>query len=409
MEEDKNQNPTPSPSFVRPFLYALNRMQANESLSADQYMDRAKRLLVERLGDEGSIPKCAFSQGVVGVMADHTHYFDGFALMLRMRQGVAVALRPNKLDCHRIILEGVRDLTVRDHDIPREAALSSLITAVYAGVGAPAKTFYDVSLVGSIPTGLGASFQAALTVSLVRSLNALYLKAPSDPEIRVQALEALNAWYGHRFSPAYVIGSVSNDPEPFVLIDTGTFSHLPIEIAPDSKLGRGIVEWSKDWSSSYSTLGVRNDQASKALLDLKTRGFEKLESFRNLEHRDLEQAVDAVPRRSRSPLKHLVTENRNVQKLIVAIKKSDWQFFGALMMISQASKTNDWSTTNLIHELITKEAETAALEGIFGVVQSGEGECMLVFGQPFSVPAFLDRIRELVSTHTTEEVETFII
>ena len=79
------------------------------------------------------------------------------------------------------------------------------------------------------------------------------------------------------------------------------------------------------------------------------------------------------------------------------------------MMISQASKTNDWSTTNPIHELITKEAETAALEGIFGVVQSGEGKCMLVFGQPFSVPAFLDRIRELVSTHTTEEVETFII
>ena len=79
------------------------------------------------------------------------------------------------------------------------------------------------------------------------------------------------------------------------------------------------------------------------------------------------------------------------------------------MMISQASKTTDWSTTDTIHNLITTEAETAALDGIFGVVQSGEGGCMLVCGQPFSLPAFLDRIRESASSHTKEDVETFII
>jgi len=409
MESGSGPDKPSTPHFVRPFLHALNRMQANEILRPSQYIDRAKMLLVDRLGVSGPMPECAFSAGVVGIMADHTHYFDGFALVLRLKQGIAVALRPNDLDQDRIVLEGYADLLVTDDKNPDEGSLSSLFLHVIKALGIERSVHYDLSMLGSLPTGLGASFLGALTISLIRSFHALHGQDVPEAQIREEALTALDAWYGQRFSPAYVIGSLANETESFVLIDTSTMSHMAIDTPAGSKLGWGVIEWSKDWMTSYKGAGKRKAQADKTLIQLKKHGFEKLTSFRNLEHRELDRALELVPRRSRSTLRFLVTENRNVQKLILAIKKGDWQFFGALMMISQASKSNDWSTTDSIHDSITIEAEKAALDGIFGVVQSGEGSCVLVFGQPFSLPAFLDRMRDLALTHTTQEVETFII
>lgn len=409
MESDKGDIKRSQPSFVRPFLYALNRMKANESLSPEQYIDQAKRLLEDRLGMEKQPPHCAFSHGSAGLMADHTHYFDGFALALQMRQGVAVALRKNQLRQHRYVLDGIPEVAFGQQSSHDKSSVSSLFLAILAVVGSPPEVYYDVSTVGSIPTGLGASFHASLAVSLVRVVNDAGSKEVSQVEVQTQAHSALESWYRNRFSPAYVIGASVDQTEPFILIDTKTLSHLPIDINSESGLSWGVVEWSKEWSSSFDTATFRNEIADRTLEDLNASGFKHVGSLRELEHRDLEYAMEAVPKRSRAPLRHLVTENRNVQKLIVALKKSDWQFLGALMMISQASKAADWSTTDPIHELITAAAETAALDGIFGVVQSGEGKCMLVCGQPYSLPAFLDRIREIASAHTTEEVETFII
>ena len=190
-----------SPSFVRPFLYALNRMQANEILRPVQYMDRAKMLLIDRLGMSGPIPEAAFSHGVVGLMADHTHYFEGFALGLRLRQGVAVAIRSNDLQYHRLILEGTGDVQVSKEASYGDAELSSLLIHTIDALDGAGGRFFDVSIVGSIPTGLGASFVGALTVSLIRGLNTFDNVPSVESKVRVQALAALNAWYNNRFSP----------------------------------------------------------------------------------------------------------------------------------------------------------------------------------------------------------------
>lgn len=398
-----------TPSFVRPFLYALNRMQSNEILRPAQYLDRVTTLLVDRLGLSGTMPSAAFSGAAVGVMADHTHYFDGFALLLRIRQGVAVAIRPSDHPRSRIILEGVSEIIEIDATNTQEKGLSGLVSQTIASVGQNISTQYDIAIVGGVPTGLGGAFHAAYCVSLVKALHAMHDSSVNENDIRDQSLRALNAWYGHRFSPAYVIGSLSEQNELFILVDTGTLEHLPIEVPTGAKLGWGIVEWSRDWLPGFTGSIGRTKTAARALSDLQKNGFPNIESLRDLAHKDLDSAIDAVPRRSRSMIRYLVTENRNVQKLVQAIKKSDWQFFGALMMISQASKLADSNTTEAMHELVTMEAETASLEGIFGAVQSGEGKCMVVVGQPFSLPAFLDKIRVLVSSHTSDEVETFIV
>lgn len=409
----------PTPDFVRPFLYALNRMQANEVLRPSQYIDRARSILMDRLGAGGGAPQTAFSHGAAGIIADQTHYFDGFALMLRLTQGVAVSVREHVGTTTRVVIEGVPESVQFSAGHPDVQGFGGLLASVIQAHGSH-RAEYDISIVGGIPTGLGAAFHSAVATGLLLGLDALRhdrerpLAPAGSPEdmnvdLRDAAIKALSSWYGHRFSPAFVIASLSRDDDPFVLVDTGRLSYLPVKSDVAGRPGWAIIETSHDWKEPMAASIKRSDKATAVTQQLQKREFEQLKSLRDLEHRDLERALQSVGRRHRSTLRHLVSENRNVQKCVVAVRKADWQFLGALMMISQASKANDWDTTGRVHELVTDLAESASLDGIFGVVQTGEGGCMLVSGQPFSLPAFLDDVREKAAEHTSETIETFII
>jgi galactokinase len=408
-----------TPSFVRPFLYALNRMQANEVLRPSQYMDRARSILMDRLGAGGGAPVTGFCRGAAGIIADQTHYFDGYALLLRLPQGVSVSARRNDSSHTRVVIEGVTEVLQFDayaSDIPGFGGLLAHLVQVQGGE----QVQFDVSIVGGIPTGLGAAFHAAAACSFLMALDALHAEKdrPSSPaqhpadlrtDLRDMAIEALSRWYGHRFSPAFVIASLSMADDPFMLVDTSTMKYVPVPSDLAKRPGWAIVETSHDWKRPMAESQRRFDRAEAVTEALRTKGFAHIRSLRDVEHRELEQALSAVGRRHRATLRHLVSENRNVQKCVVAIRKADWQFLGALLMISQSSKTADWDTTGSLHEMVTDLAESASLDGIFGVVQSGEGGCMLVVGQPFSLPAFLDQVREKAASHTSEAIETFII
>ena len=414
-----------TPSFVRPFLYALNRMQANEVLRPSQYMDRSRSILMDRLGAAGGQPITTFSRGCVGVIADHTHYFKGFALVLRLQQGLAVSMRHHQGSRSRLVVEGVADVIQFDMSDTEQSGFAKLLACLFEASGIERGFQVDISIVGAIPTGLGAAFHAACAVGFLDALhrvaaatasNGLSIEEPSfDSEsfrtqLREQSVKGLTSWYGHRFSPAFVIGTLaSEDMDSFILVDTGTFEFLPVEVESSNRPGWAILEASHDWTKPMKASQGRFKAATKALAELQKKAFPNVDSLRDLEHRDLDQAVGSVGRKSRPVLKHLVSENRNVQKMVLALRKGDWQFFGALMLISQASKRQDWDTSGELHDLVTRTAESASLDGIFGVVQTGEGGCMLVAGQPFSLPSFLDSLREATASHTTEEIETFII
>ncbi|MDA0684598.1 MAG: hypothetical protein O3A57_09255 [Bacteroidetes bacterium] len=410
-----------TPSFVRPFLYALNRMQANEVLRPSQYMDRSRSILTDRLGAAGGQPITTFSRGCVGVIADHTHYFKGFALLLRLHQGLAVSMRRHQSGRSRLVIEGVPDVIQFDISDAAQSGFAGLLASLFVASEIERGLQVDISIVGAIPTGLGAAFHAACAVSVLEALHQVAATEASTEkpslasesfrtQLRDQSIQGLATWYGHRFSPAYVIGTLaSDDIDSFILVDTGTLEFLPIEIESSSRPGWAIIETSHDWTQPMKASVGRFEAATKALAELQKKAFPNVSSLRDLEHRDLERAVSAVGRKSRPVLKHLVSENRNVQKMVLALRKGDWQFFGALMFISQASKQQDWNTSGELHDLMTRSAESASLDGIFGVVQTGEGGCMLVAGQPFSLPAFLDSVREATTSHTTEEIETFII
>lgn len=381
----------PTPSFVQPFLYAYNRIQANESLRPVQYEDRAKALLVEQFGSEGPLPVAAFAHGAVGIVADHTHYVDGFALMLHMRQGTAVALRRNTLGKTRIAYEAAPDTIdlSREEDRRRAPVLSALLDHFMKGYG---PTGLDVALVSALPASLGVAYFASLAVALLASGDKLVDAAGSEA-LAARAHRLLEEALGTTLSRAFTSAAVIREDAPLILVDARNGHHIAVEIPGTSRPGFALFDASPQSMIDVTAMRSRNELVASATQELARKGFEGLSTLRNLEHRDLEEAISIASRKYRPIIRHVVTANRNVQKLVVAIRKADWQLFGALLKISQASSRTDWTTGASVSDVAVKTAERMSIEGIYGMVQTGECGMLLVAGRPFSLPAYLDSVR----------------
>jgi len=394
----------PTPSFVRPFLYAYNRIQANESLRPIQYEDRAKALLVERLGREGSLPVAAFSHGAVGIVADHTHYVEGFALMLHMRQGTAIALRPNTLGRTRIAYEAAPDIIdlSNEEDRRRAPILAALLDRIIQREGGPSGL--DVALVTALPAGLGISYFASLTVALLSCCDTLLQSDGGDVAIRAHRL--LQEALGVTISRVFTSVAVLRGEAPFILVDARNGDHIDVAFADTTRPGFALFDASPRSMVDVKAMRTRSELAISATQELAEKGFKGLTSLRNLEHRDLERALELASRKYRPTIRHLVSSSRNVQKLVTAIRKADWQLFGAVLKISQASSTNDWTTGKDVSDKALETAERMSIEGIYGMVQTGECGMLLVAGRPYSLPAYLDTVR---SGHDEDDIHALII
>ncbi|NNE36114.1 MAG: hypothetical protein HKN13_12805 [Rhodothermales bacterium] len=197
------------------------------------------------------------------------------------------------------------------------------------------------------------------------------------------------------------------NPQAFILVDTETHEHLSLDV-PD----RIRPEWAlvNTATEKLKTGRAARKQWSLEIFDrLQQKKFSMLNSLRDLEHRDLENALHTLPRKMRPGLRYLVTENRRVQRMVVAIRKRDWQLMGALLKMSHASRRDDWMITSPIEDFVVEEAERFSLEGVYGATQTGEGSFILVAGQPLTLPAFLDHLRRSWPAQASKTPETFIL
>lgn len=381
-----------TPSFVKPFLYALNRMQENESLRPIQYMERSRVLMVDRLGMEGVVPEAAFAHGSVGLIADHTHYFAGFAMMLQLRQGIAVSMRATDREDSRLVLEGRPEIFEFDRHNPTASPLERLVSALDMSHSRQV----DIALVSAIPSALGVAYYASLAVALCRVVG----------EEETTAQRALERAAGCTLSRAHVIGASLADEGPFLLVDTLNGEFLKLEVPTGQRPGFALLDTGGLDDFPPSGMAERRKAAMAATESLSGSVFPQLTTLRDLEHKDLDRALDSVAAKHRPVIRYLVSANRNVQKLSVALRKSDWQFFGAILKMAHASQTTGWTTGRPVFADAVTEAERLSLEGIYGVVQTGEQGILLIAGQPFSLPAFIDTMRE---SHTNGPLHALIL
>ena len=384
--------------FINPYLETLDRVQ-REPLAPGQLTDRARALLVERCGQSDRSTEAAFAHGAAGLLSGHTHYFNGFAVLMSFRQGTAVALRPTDAPRSQLSFEG-SDIRwtfdalrpASEADRRDEPAWVCLVEEVVRQLGT-AGAQVEVVVVSTVLAGCTEAYLAALSMAAARAMQALF----ALPESRSTLIEMIGRIMGEcvglPFSLAYLVTAEAGRPQHFTLVDTATGEQLPLKAPGRDRLGWGLVDIGSERLAKASVHWEYKEKAEKALALLQKRGFDHLTSFRDLDYRDLQRALGALPRRLRPVVRHLVTENHRVQKMVFATRKQDWQLFGALLLMSHASLRDDWRRTSDEVNFVVEQVEAMTLDGMYGASVSGRGGCVLVVGQPFTVPLCLDRVK----------------
>lgn len=398
------------PPFVQPMLHALDRMQRRPSLQPEQLTDQARVLLDDHFGAAATSADVAFAHGAMGLLGGHTHYFNGFALLKPLRHGAAVAVRQCEGDASRLVFGGEETVWTFD----RAAASSPESVPVWARVAqavvrqwAPSQV--DVSVVNAVPPGCTDAYLSALCMATVRALQAHFALPLDTPDVYHSVHEMLERETNVPFSIAYAIAADQGRPLAFSLVDTETLEHLPVDAPDRDVLGWGLIDTRISVVRGMAFHRKRKKQADKATEVLRKKAFPALTSLRELEHRHLQQALDVLPRRYRPVVRHLVTENQRVQKLVAAARRGDWQMFGVLLLMSHASLRDDWNCTNEQVDFIVEQAEAMSLEGLYGAFASGRSGCALLLGKPFAVPPCLDAIQTAYTERFEASLETMLL
>lgn len=394
MPSDLIRDRTGAAPYVTPFLDALDRMQERTSVRPDLMTDRARSLLLDQFGSAAGRPDAAFAHGGTGLLCDHTHYFDGFALLKSLPLGTAVALRSTDGERSRIVFEGGSDTWTFDLS---EGARDDPPVWVCIAVQtiremAMPESQVEAAVVSTIPASCMDAYVAALGIATARACQSVFARSEDSAQVCRLVRGVLTDCMEGPFSIAYLLAADGGRPEDFSLVDTLNLERMPVESPSREILGWGLVDVKMGPLRDASFHRKRRDMADEAADLLKAKGFPSMQSLRDLEHKDLKPALELLPRRLRSVVRHLVTENRRVQKLVAAVRRRDWQMFGALLLMSHDSMQKDWESTNALVDLVVRETEEMSLEGMYGACMTGRGGSVLMVGQPFIIPRCLDRV-----------------
>lgn len=378
-----------------PFASSSERFGGDESPDHDVLQRRARELLTQRMGATGASISTAYACGVVGVQADQTHYSDGFGLFMPLQQGVAVAAR--RAEASRVTFAGAERTWSDEAENPPPWVMT--VRRVLQDVLVDRQV--EVAVVSTVPCVCRDGYLAALTVAITRVVRALDISTAIDLN-SVQSLRddlvpllagEIGTAFDQPYSTGYVLAAIAGAEPAFTLVDTATREHLPVETDARTSLRWAVVDPGEHEPLSPAFHRRRKEQAEQALRVLRENGFDGLTAFRDLEHRDLEEAVHVLPDELKSVTRHLVTENGRVQKHVAAMRRSDWQMIGALLLMSHASQREHWESSTAAVNAIVDETESRMHGGLYGACMTGRSGAVLVAGR---TNAFGEELRHLV-------------
>lgn len=350
---------------------------------------RVRLLFTEAFGASASAAACA--PAYAPLSGEHTAYFDGLALLLRLPGAVSVAVGRVSGPARLVVQRGDARPRNRTMDAGIEGwgentALARLIRALGRAQSASAGDL-SVAVHVAPPTPEPDALLAATASAAGRAFAS---QAGAEEDAVASGVEAVREVLGRPFGPALLLAA--SEDGPLVVVDTAT--HESEALPEPEHMGWGFVDTRRASEPAGPSYRHRLAVLDDAVTDLRRGGFEELRSLRGLDHRDVPDALDVLRGEAKRTVRYLAGEDRRVQRLLVALRKGDGQVVGAHLLMSEASRRDDWQASTPEAEFVVREVEEA--EGIYGArtVGGGAGGGLLVVGRPFLVPPFLDALAE---------------
>jgi galactokinase len=328
--------------------------------------------------------------GRANLIGEHTDHTDGLVLPAAIDRGVTLEIEPGG-DRIRLRSDGAEETV----DIPADgsampaAGFGRFVAAVAAELHAAgrAPVGFAGTLRSDLPQGAGLSSSAALEVVIALALQAVTDDAPALQGIELAALcrraehLAVGVPSGIMDQAASILGRAGHA----VLLDCGTLhtDHVPLPsdhvlLVIDSGVRRTLE------GSGY---GRRTEELRAALGVLDGRRPADVEAA---ELPELLRGLDDVPARR---LRHVVTENARVRRVVEALADGDLTAVGQLFDAGHASLRDDFEVSipelDALVELARDAGATAAR-----MTGGGFGGAIIVLARTTDAGAIADVVTE---------------
>lgn len=201
----------------------------------------------------------------------------------------------------------------------------------------------DVLIWGKVPLESGLSSSAALEVSVIKGLDALFGLELPDVKLVKLAQKAENDFVGVRCGLMDQFISVFGKKDNALFLDCETlyFRLIPLRL---EKAGLGIMVYDTRVRRSLASSGYnrRREEAALALNVLRGKG---VDSFKEAALEQLENARREMGREAFKRARHVITENERVLKAAEALQKDDFSALGDLLFRSHESLRDDYEVS----------------------------------------------------------------
>ena len=279
----------------------------------------------------------ADAPGRVNLIGEHTDYHQGFVLPVAIPQRTRVHVTP-RFDRRVLASSAAFGDEIYEYLIGAETRGGTWldyvqgVTHVLRTV-APNLPGFVVHIESAVPLGSGLASSAALEISLLRALRALYELSLDDLDLARLGQRVETDFVG---APVGIMDhmacSLAREREALFL-DTRSlaYAHVPLpERAELVVINSGISH--RNAGGSYATRR-RESFAAATLL-----GMQWLRDVEDRQWDDLERLPPLLARRAR----HVMTEHRRVRDTVDALQAGDVERVGSLLNASHASMRDDF-------------------------------------------------------------------
>lgn len=272
---------------------------------------------------------------------------------------------------------------------PASPAWARLIQGVVSCLGLPHGSSPGIDLLvdSGIPAGSGLSSSAAVSVATCLAFGALNGRPRDGWAVARICQRAEQEFLGVPCGLMDQLASVFGQPGQLLLID---FDAARIEQVPfQGDAALMLVDCGVRHRLAESQYSARREDCRRAAVALALPSLRAVESIEAVKS---DKRLDA---RLYRRLRHVVTENARVQAAAGALRHSDWNALGSLLLASHCSLRDDYEVSCPELDRLVVAARTAGpVGGVFGarLTGGGFGGCVLHLVANNRVTEFCERI-----------------
>ncbi|HEY2385429.1 MAG TPA: galactokinase [Candidatus Binatia bacterium] len=280
----------------------------------------------------------ATAPGRVNLMGEHTDYNGGLVLPTAIPQSCEVALA-RRVDGRVRVVSALVAAAPREYQLGEERREGDWLDYV-AGCTAAlladghSLTGFDARIASSVPVGAGVSSSAALAVSVLRALRAVFALALDDVALARLAHRAEHDFVGARVGIMDQLAASLADERSALFLDTRSLDYERVALPPSVDL----VVLDSGVAHRHATGGynARRAECERACALLGVTSLRDLEASA-----PLDALLEPLGRRVR----HVLSENARVVAAVAALRAGDVAALGRLFSASHASQRDDYEVS----------------------------------------------------------------